>query len=182
MAAFLKKYKTATLISTVVIIASILLGTGRSLRALKAEVDAAFYNGVNADSLSIQNDLNERLDLSYSLTTLAGKYLSDSSRDDVLAAREKLTNADGITDKYDANEELTDATQALISALQDVTLSEEDEKSLQRLDANLRSRNDTISHDGYNQLAEQFNTDVLGAFPANLIGRLAFVREAELFR
>ena len=179
----LKKHNFAVILSAAVIVLSVLLGTGRSLSALKAEVDTVFYEGVNRDSLSIQNDLNERLDLSYSLTTLANKYIAGDSRiDNVLEARQKLTQAEDISLKYDANEALTDATQALSAALESAGLSELDAASLQRLTANLASRNDTISHDGYNQLAERFNTDVLNAFPAGLLRHVVFVSEAQLFR
>ena len=48
-------------------------------------------------------------------------------------------------------------------------------------DRNQRPEADTISRDGYNNAAETFNSKVLGAFPANILSKLTFVADAELF-
>ena len=48
--------------------------------------------------------------------------------------------------------------------------------------ADLAAEADTIARDGYNAAAEDFNTRVLGGFPAGILGTLTFVQPAEIFQ
>ena len=50
------------------------------------------------------------------------------------------------------------------------------------IQADLLARADSIKFSDYNQRVDQFNQQILGSFPANLLGRLTFVREAQAFR
>ena len=50
------------------------------------------------------------------------------------------------------------------------------------IQADLLARADSIKFSDYNQRVDQFNQQILGRFPANLLGRLTFVREAQAFR
>ena len=56
-------------------------------------------------------------------------------------------------------------------------LSEQDEKYRQKLYADFNSRGDTISHDPYNQYAEEYMQTLKG-FPASLIAAVMPVKEA----
>ena len=82
---------------------------------------------------------------------------------------------------FDANAQMTDAVAGLYEALGRQQLSERDEGYRQSLYYNIQARNDTMSRDGYNTAALEFNRQ-LGRFPARLLGRLASVSPAPLAR
>ena len=164
---------------------SIPLGGYRSLNKLYKEVNRTFYQGVDGDGLGIENDLNNRIDNSFNLVTIAKKYIDAEAEviKNTLAAREALVNSKSISEKYKANLRLTEAVEELYTALGDesLNLSEQDKTYRRSLYSNLTSRNDTISHDGYNDKAASFN-NTLEEFPASTIARFLGINKAELFR
>lgn len=164
---------------------SIPFGGYRSLNKLYKEVNRTFYQGVDGDGLGIENDLNNRIDNSYNLVTIAKKYIDaeDEVIKNTLDARDALVNSDSISEKYKANLRLTEAVEELYTVLgeENLNLSEQDKSYRRSLYSNLTSRNDTISHDGYNDKAADFN-HTLEEFPASLISRLVGINKAELFR
>lgn len=179
--AFFKNRKVAAILMVVLILGSALGGAKRSLEKLRQEAEQVFYQGADGDGLGIQNDLDERAKLAYNLVTVAKRCLPEDRQEitQTLAARDALLYAKDIHEKYRANLELTEATEALYQAMEG--LSADDEKFRIRLHTDLQSRNDTISHDPYNRTAEEFNRK-LDAFPANLLGGLTGVKDAPLFR
>jgi hypothetical protein len=106
---------------------------------------------------------------------------SDPAIQAILDARNTLSDAENPSDKYDANQRLTEAYTDLSEKLQTMNLSKADEKYRAGLVDELNSRNDTISHDGYNKKAEEYNK-LLNAFPANILSRLTGVKPLALFR
>ena len=176
------KRSAAILVMASAIVFSIWLGAYLSFNRMYAKVEMVFTAGAQGDGLGISNDLNERVKLSYDLVTVAKKYLpaNDASISLVLAARDSLVNAKGISDKYRANVKLTDATASLYQTMGSAHLSEADARYRTNLYNNLTSRNDTISHDPYNQKALAYNQE-LQAFPANILRIVAFAKTAPLF-
>ncbi len=186
--------KLAIAVMVLMIVISIPFGGYRSLNKLYKEVNRTFYQGVDGDGLGIENDLNNRIDNSFNLVTIAKKAYYETEDEviknalddaikNTLSARESLVNSDTISEKYRANLKLTEAVEELYTALGNETLelTEQDEKYRRSLYSNLTSRNDTISHDGYNDKAAEFN-NTLGEFPASLISRVVGINKAELFR
>ncbi len=165
------------------ILFSALTGTHRSLAKLQGKAEAVFTAGEAGDGIGIQSDLNERLALAYNMVTIGRKYLpeGDPLLEQVLAARSQLEAAEGPASKYEANEAMSLAMKDLYDALKGRSLSSVDAPYPDKLYAEFNSRNDTISHDPYNKLAVEFNS-VLKAFPANVLGRLVFIRPLELFQ
>lgn len=165
------------------ILVSVLIGSSRSLSQLAGQVNDAFFQGVNGDGLSIQNDLQQRMNDAYNLVVVGRRYLQedDAAITQVLTAREALANAQTPSEKYQKNNDLTAATTELYYKLQEQQLSEKDAQYNSQLYAELSSRNTTIQNDGYNQMAEDFNR-TLQQFPANLLSKVVFVQPAELFR
>lgn len=165
------------------IIFSVLYGSHRSLSAESSRVESAFYNGVDGDGFSINNDLSIRAGESLNLVTIAKRYLGedDPSIKAVRDAVSRLNEADDTSGKLDANQKLTKAYTALSDKLAALDLSAKDEEYRRGIIDELNSRNDIISHDGYNKMAENFNAK-LGAFPANILSRLTGIRPFELFR
>ena len=71
---------------------------------------------------------------------------------------------------------------AVMTALESQSLTEKDAQYVRGFQADLLARADSIKFSDYNQRVDQFNQQILGRFPANLLGRLTFVREAQAFR
>ena len=76
-----------------------------------------------------------------------------------------------------ANKSLDTAVADLYREMGDLSLSDKDEDYRQNLYADFNSRNDTISHDPYNQYAQEY-MDTLDGFPAGLIAAIMPVKEA----
>lgn len=160
------------------IVAGTAFGSYRSLTSAKSQVEQLFYEGVDQDGLGIQHDLEERINLAHNLITIANKYQLNSSN--LYAARQSLQEASAISQKYDANQALTDAAHELYRSMKDLTMATKDAEYRERIYADLQSRNSTISHDGYNAKAAALN-QTFRQFPANILRGVFGISEAELF-
>lgn len=182
MTVFSKRKLIAILTMVAMILVAIWGGSYHSLSSMAKEVSAVFYNGENGDGLCIQHDLDARADVAINMVSLAKKYLpeSDTAVQNVIQARAELLNASGISEKYRANDKLTQTTTDLYYKLQETELSETDQKYPARFFDQLSSYNDTISRDPYNRRAEEFN-QMLETFPANILSTITFVDSVELY-
>lgn len=174
--------RLAALVTTVLIICSIFFGANRSLSSLSYKAEAVFYEGEFGDGLGIQNDLNERINLSYSFLTIAKKYIDSDSNEiqAVLTARDNLFNAQTPSEKSKANLQLTEAVTDLYNKTEQLDFSEKDEGYRKSIYEDMKSRNDTISHDKYNQFVEEFNKQIR-IFPANFLAGITGVKSLERF-
>jgi hypothetical protein len=77
--------------------------------------------------------------------------------------------------------DLTISSTALYNALSALELSEKDERLLNEQFTEMSSRNTTISHDGYNAIAAEFNA-MLTEFPTSLIAAVNGVKKLDEFR
>ena len=183
MAEKLRNPRFATVVMAVMIVLAVVLGGGRSLRSLKRGVEDLFWNGVDGDGIGVASDLSKNRDDAYNLLSVARGY---SVPEDVLSALEAAVSA---VDKagrdagklFEANTSLTGAVTALYEELGRQTLSERDETYRQNLYHSVLARNDTMSRDGYNTAAQDFNQK-LERFPASLLRTITFVTPAPLFR
>ena len=178
-----KDCKVAIDVMALAILLAIPLGFLRTMYRFYNDLEQEFYQGAYQDGLSIQSDLEERMLLAQNLVTVARRYLDaeDPSIDQTLQARLDLENAQTPSEKYQANNRLTDATAILYETLGNAPLSEKDQDYRRSLYADLLSRNDTISHDPYNRLALEYNQKLDG-FPAALLAQLLGVPKAEFFQ
>ncbi len=183
MAEKLKSPRLAAVIMIAMIALAVVIGGGRSLRSLRAGVEDIFWNGMAGDGIGVASDLSRNRSDAYNLLSVARGYPVDSA---LLASLEEAVAAfdaagDDIEALFDANAQMTDAVAGLYEALGRQQLSERDEGYRQSLYYNIQARNDTMSRDGYNTAALEFNRQ-LGRFPARLLGRLASVSPAPLAR
>lgn len=176
-----RKQGFAMLTMVVLIVGATLFGSYRSMQELTQSALRVFYEGAEADGFGIQHDLEERISLAFNLTTIAQSYVSAQSIDDVLQARQSLLEAQTISQKYEANLALTQATKSLYELLGQYSLSENHATYRERIDVDLRSRNAIISHDPYNEVASNVNRK-LNAIPARWLRQLVGIKEVELFR
>ncbi len=180
---FLFKNRTfAFVLMLAVIIAATLISSRNALSDLASEAENVFYNGENNSTLSIQNDLSERIKLARNLTTLAQNYISptDVLITDVQAAADELFAAKTINGKYASNKKLSDKVTVLYSELERYNLSSRDASYRAGLYNDFNSRQSTISHDPYNTYVAKYN-DVLSAFPANILSKLSGLKKLEYF-
>lgn len=170
---FLKSYTGGMVVLAVVIVLSVLLGSHRSLVSERSKVEAQFA--------PIAGDLQDCLDITANLLTVGERYLEESQLVALEGSRNMLSDWHGISNGYTAYTRLQEETAAVLDELEGCELTEKDRAYVQGFRTDLASEADTISRDGYNAAAEQFNSKVLGAFPANILSKLTFVAPAELF-
>ena len=137
-----------------------------------------FYHGANNDDLCIDYDLKQAAEAAKSLSAVC----EANGVETALAAQAvPVASETDISDRFDAFQELSASFHAAVAKLDGMTLSDKDAKKIAGLDAEYKSRENTIEHDGYNACAENFNA-TLSPFPANLISALGGVRRLEPFR
>lgn len=178
MKQLLKNRTAAIIITAVVILLSTLLGSHRSLIA------AAYrYFIEGEDGYSIQRDLDTREGLANNLLVVAERYLllDDTMLLDLQDAITALQQANTISEKSAANQQLTAVTERMDLYLQEYPLSTADERYRINIRTDLASCNQTISHNEYNQMALKYNTEVLGKFPANVLKQITGVPDLETF-
>lgn len=179
---YLKNRKAAIGITSFLVLASILFGAHSSLTRLREQALAVFYNGEKMDGKGIQYDLKYISDQCYDLTVVAERYLDgkDQRIEEVLDNREQLDRAAAPGDKFKAKEKLLEAAMSLYDALGTVELTEKDAYYRDSFPVNVKSRQLIISHSTYNEHAIAFNK-CLKRFPANILGRITFVKSLELY-
>ena len=183
MVSIVKSPRFATAVMAVMIVLAIVLGSGRSLRALRRDVEEIFWNGVSGDGIGVASDLSKNRDDAYNLLSVARGYPVNSSVLDALDAAVQACDQAGqdIDALLTANTALTHAVTDVYEALGRQSLSERDESYRQSLYYNVLARNDTMSRDGYNTAALQFN-HTLERFPTNLLCMISPVSPAPLAR
>ena len=174
---FLKSYTGGMVVLAVVIVLSVLLGSHRSLVSERGKVEEQFA--------PIAGDLQDCLDITANVLTVGERYLEESQMAAQYSAICKgvnmLSDWHGISNGYTAYTRLQEEAAAVLDALEKCDLTDKDREYIQGFRTDLASEADTIARDGYNAAAEQFNSKVLGAFPANILSKLTFVAPAELF-
>lgn len=170
---FFKSYTGGLVVLAAAVALSVLLGSHRSLVGERAKVEAQFT--------SIAGDLQDCLDITANVLAVGERYLEEDELAGLEGSRNTLSDWHGISSGYTAYTRLQEEASAVLDALETSGLTDKDRQYVQGFRADLAAEADTIARDGYNAAAEQFNRKVLGAFPANILSRLTFVAEAELF-
>ncbi len=168
----------------VLIVGGFLLGGYKGLAGQYQKAEKVFFLGEDGDGICVANDMAERASSLTNMQTVAKKYLpkGDSALESASSSLNDFTQAEGdIRALFAANSQMDSAMAALYQALDDKTLSANDEKYRQRLYADFNSRNDTISHDPYYKYAADYNA-ILMHFPANLIAGLTPAKTAAITR
>ena len=179
----IKSRTFAAAVMVLLIAVSTWFGAYRSLHGLYNELSDAFYQGVDGDGLSIQNDLEDMMTLSDNLSVVARRNLgADAAAVAELSdARTALSDAKTPAAKYRAAAGLVRAVTAVYSELDPDKLSDSDARYRESLYTDIVSLDRKIGHDGYNHLVDEYNQKI-SAFPANLLSKLTFVPEGEYYR
>ena len=158
------------------ILLSVLGGSHRSLLAAAHSAERHFDD--------IQRDLDTRIGLASNLQVVAERYLNvgEEALVELDTAIAQLRDAQTANEKANANQQLTAATERMDIVLQNEPLSAADERYRIQIRTDLASYNQIIGHSKYNEKVDEYNTEVLGKFPANILAQLTGVPKLESFR
>jgi len=176
----LKKRSVATVICVVVCVVSLLLGVHLSVNRQLGKLEDAFYNGVYANGYtlpSIQQQLDERYDAAVGIISLIPSDIGGEMRE----ACNILIEAETLSEKYKANTELQLAYEEM---LLNVDASMFDERTLGGFNdycSTMDNSQRLIDTSGYNEAAAEFEDEVLGSFPLNILRYPAFAGKPEYF-
>lgn len=138
---------------------------------------------MSGDGYSIQSDLEIIIDQSFNLATIAKNYYDETDENitALLSARDSLSAAQTPSEKYTANDRLTETAANLYDKIRNAAgLTESHKKLAAQFYTEILSRNSTIKNNGYNTAARKFNA-VLKSFPSSFIAPLTGIRPAEVF-
>ncbi|MDD6466811.1 MAG: hypothetical protein PUF50_01345 [Erysipelotrichaceae bacterium] len=139
-----------------------------------------FLVGEYKDGFSIQRDLDTRISTATNMITLAKKYqVEDSYINAVQQATIDLKEADTIAVKYRANEALTVAVSDLRLAMDQITMSETNQKSWKEQLSIFQNAQNTISYDPYNTLVADYEKKTQGILASFM---KHFTKKVEYFR
>ncbi|GHV43534.1 hypothetical protein FACS189490_13680 [Clostridia bacterium] len=136
---------------------SIVFGGARSLNAVRHKAVAVFEHGVDGDGVSVKNDMQKRADKAWTIIAIAEKYPELAASTEALRNAANNSSAEDIDSLYVSDDLITKYGEILYTNLQNVNLSEKDTTNLKNAYNELRSRGNTIAHDGYNELAQKYN-------------------------
>ena len=176
MKQLLKNRNVAIVITVIVIVLSILGCSHRSLLAAAYSAERHFDD--------IQRDLDTRIGLASNLQVVAERYLyiGEDALVELDTAITNLRDAQTANEKAIANQQMTAATERMDIVLQNENLSVPDERYRIQIRTDLASYNQIIGHSKYNEKVDQYNAEVLGKFPANILAQLTGVPKLESFR
>ena len=179
---FVERRAPAIAILAAVILLSTLASGAVSLNRERAGTERIFTAGEKSDGMSISYDLVRRAEAAYNLAGIAKRCIGEDATEaeELLAARGALISAVSVSEKYEANLELSVAADALYSRLKREKLSEKDAALAAGQYQDMLSHNDMILRDGYNSAVRQFNRKLEG-FPASCVAAIAGIEPLDTF-
>ncbi len=175
--------KTAVAVAVAVAVASTLFGSHRSLAALRRGVEKTVVEGADGSGYSIATDGQDMVNVARNLTTVARKYLADETLfADLEAYCRQMEEAETIEDRLNARGGIRSVSETIQTKLaQQSEVTQTDREYLAGFQIDLEAASHSMAMDPYNDLARQFNEDVLGRFPARALGGLTGVKSLPTF-
>ena len=165
------------LVMIVLMVSSSLIMGVTQLNRMANDIHQEFLVGEKEDGLSIQHDLDTRVEVGRNLVTLAKKYdIPTSNASDAIMA---LEQAKDIQEKYTCNQNLNVEIQSLIQQLQEASLTTTNAKNLKEQISIFENAQNTISLDPYNTLVAEYEEETGG-----IVGGILkiFAKDVEYFR
>lgn len=179
-----KSNKTAICVTAVAVVASTLLGSHRSLAAVRRGVEKTITQGADGSGYSIATDSQDMVNIARNLMTVAKKYLPADHAlfADLEEYCQSLEQAKTAFEWKNGQNGVQAVCQSIQMALtQTPEVSEQDRAYLAGFQVDLEAAAHSVAMDPYNGLARDFNDNVLGKFPANVLGKLTFISPLETF-
>jgi len=177
--------KFVIFITVIIAILSTLFGVGRSLNRLARDVEAMFYNGVylkdeGYTQPGIDAQLKNRLNSSLAFAVLMEKHPeAKHEAEALLAARNELIAAGGITEKFTANEALQHAFMALALKAEHIEVTEKEKSDIKEYSSTFSGAQTAINGSRYNHEAETFMDDA--SFFAFVLRPFVFLTPPQVF-
>lgn len=182
------KNAVAALIMTIMIVLSIPLGVNRSFARLREDVEQEYY--YDSTGYALWEGVDARRESAKNLITIAEKYVDEYPElqtpinalgHRVLEENTYLSLEDEtFSNIVKVNSELTQEAYALYEALDQVTLSEKDEKYPGKIMAEMDAEQDKLQRSSYNDLAREYNAR-LERFPVNFLRYLSNIKPMGVF-
>ena len=169
----------ARVVLALAVVLALVVGGGNALKDQRGELVAQF----SAPSESISAELQEMRSNAAMLVSIAQAYEA-SSKDCIAGLNDAIAQLDAAEDAaamYAASLALDSAVENCYSDLSRMTLSENDTADARYKYKNFTSAQLRITHDNYNVLAAEFNSE-LAAFPANLLAMIRGIKPLSLFQ
>lgn len=170
--------KTLMILVMIVLMVSSSLFAGVSkLNRMADEIHQEFLVGEKKDGLSIQHDLDTRIECARNIMTLANKY--DIRTDGYETIILELQKAESVQHKCYLNNMVTSDVQAVLFHLEKAPLTATNAKNLKEQVSIFENAQNTISLDPYNTLVAEYEKETSG-----LIGNILkiFAKDVEYFR
>ncbi len=179
-----KSNKTAICVTAVAVVASTILGSHRSVAAVRRGVEKTITQGADGSGYSISTDCQDMVNIARNLMTVGKKYLPENHAlfADLEEYCASLEGAKTVFDWKNGQNGLMSVCQSIQMELAQMPeVSEQDRAYLAGFQVDLEAAAHSIAMDPYNDLARDFNDNVLGKFPANVLGKLTFIAPLETF-
>lgn len=163
------------IVGIIVILVMMFASTYNSLVSKEEEVEQKLAN------ISVQ--LERRVDLIPNLVSTVKGYVSheQSVIDSVTTAREKLLNADGASEKAEANQELTTALNNLLVVVENYPDLKANTNFIQLQDELAGTENRiAVARNDYNDAVKDYNKTIK-SFPKNILAGMFGFNEKEYF-
>lgn len=178
---FLKKRSIAFTVFIIVIVLATVFGVNRSLSSLAGNIEDLFYNGVGGET-PINTYLANRINAAKMVTIIADSYPElKQSRDRLYNAYNDLYEAETISEKFSANEEMQEAFTELYSALiESDTISSKHYEDISSYADTINNTQDKIGRSSYNSKVDEYDK-ILSSFPVLLFRFVIFSDTPERF-
>lgn len=178
----------AALVMALLIVLSVPLGVNRSFDRLREEVEDEYH--YDSTGYALWEGMDAREECAQNLLKVAGNYVDqypelDPLIDD-LEYRVKLSqntsehSDETLSSIVKVNDELTRDAQALYEQLEQLELSERDEKYPRQIMAEMDAEQDKMERSSYNDKAREYNGR-LEKFPVNFLRHISGLKEMGVF-
>ncbi len=176
----LKNKTFAVIICALLVFMGIFMGVRRPIGNMKDDALEYFYG--NGEIIGIKEDLYDKSETAYSLTSIAKKYMDEDEAviKDLIDACEEVKKSDSPEEAYEANMKMDGCYGKLKETLDGMKLSQKDKDYNYSLLSQYNSSDLVILHSEYNTLAKEVN-DTLSKFPTNILSKIAFVGKMEYY-
>jgi len=181
----LKNPRIAAVITVIAVAISFFFGAYRSIRSEARQVAAMFIRGVDDSGYGISGDLDERVDCANQLLKVAERY---DGLDAEIAEVEKAVIA-MLSDRepaarFQADLLLQQAVTGLELALNDISLSEKDQKYRDEIMANFESPSYKIKKEAvrYNAMVDSYTNEVLCGAIGRFVNSIVKLPVVEAYR
>ena len=177
----LKKRYVAIIFVIIVAIVFSLVGIKLSVTRQANKIEEMFYTGVDGETgiqIYLDNAFNEAKVIHYTVIQYFDEEYTDGLRD----AYNGLVNAETIAEKFEYNEAILAEIESLVPMIEtEYDMLDYDQLYLDTHMKNMDNIQKMIENSSYNKKVAEFEQDVLGSFPVNVLKGILGLEAPEYF-